>query len=367
MDESKAGQQPSKKQRVNGAGGEDYVPTSILITGGAGFIASHVVIELCKKYPQYRIVNFDKVDYCSCVKNLEEVASLPNYRFVRGDICSADLVNYVLEENNVDTIMHFAAQTHVDNSFGNSFQFTENNIMGTHVLLECAKNFGRIRRFIHVSTDEVYGEGKDFDVKPMFEDEVLEPTNPYAATKAGAEFMAKSYYRSFNLPIIITRGNNVYGPHQYPEKLIPKFTNQLMRGRSVTVHGDGGNTRNFLHVKDVASAFECILHKGHVGEIYNVGGQNERSVLQVAEELIKIICPEQDKASRITFVPDRCFNDLRYTINSDKLIALGWREQMSWEEGIRETVEWYRTVANDGRYGNIDSALVAHPRAGLKE
>uniref|UniRef100_A0A7S1TSS4 NAD(P)-binding domain-containing protein n=1 Tax=Phaeomonas parva TaxID=124430 RepID=A0A7S1TSS4_9STRA len=343
----------------------DYEPRNILVTGGAGFIASHVVIKLARDFPQYNIVNFDKVDYCSCVKNLESVEALPNYKFVKGDILSADIVNYVLRENAIDTVMHFAAQTHVDNSFGNSFQFTSNNIMGTHVLLECAKNCGSITRFIHVSTDEVYGEGKDFDAKPMFEDEVLEPTNPYAATKAGAEFMAKSYHRSFNMPIIITRGNNVYGPHQYPEKLIPKFANQLMRGRAVTVHGDGRNTRNFLHVTDVADAFITILHKGSVGEVYNVGGNNERSVKEVAEELIAILCPGQDKETLISYVPDRFFNDLRYTINSDKLIELGWTENISWEEGIRETVNWYRNVANDGRYGNIDSALVAHPREGL--
>jgi len=325
------------------------------------------VIRLCKLFPDYNIVNMDKVDYCSCTKNLEEIEECANYKFVQGDILSSDLVMYVLAENNIDTIMHFAAQTHVDNSFGNSFQFTDNNIMGTHVLLECAKNFGKIRRFIHVSTDEVYGEGKTFDTKPMFEDEVLEPTNPYAATKAGAEFMAKSFHRSFNLPIIITRGNNVYGPHQYPEKLIPKFTNQLMRGRAVTIHGNGGNTRNFLYVTDVANAFICILHKARVGEIYNIGGRNERSVKEVADELISLVCPNQEKDALITFVPDRCFNDLRYTINSDKLEELGWREEVTWEDGIRETVDWYRYKAVDGRYGDFEQALVAHPRAGLRK
>ena len=165
--------------------------------------------------------------------------------------------------------MHFAAQTHVDNSFGNSFQFTENNIMGTHVLLESAKA-ANVKRFIHVSTDEVYGEQRA-DQDAMDEEQVLEPTNPYAATKAGAEFLAKSYQRSFGMPIVITRGNNVYGPHQYPEKLIPKFINQLSRGRKVTLHGNGSNKRNFLFVEDVARAFEIILFKARVGQIYNIG------------------------------------------------------------------------------------------------
>lgn len=255
--------------------------------------ASHVCILLAKKYPNVKIVNFDRLDCkpalvfsrylysfpaltdsfvppccahrrldCSCIENLDCVKHLPNYKFVKGNICSSDLVNFVLETENIDTIMHFAAQTHVDNSFGNSFQFTQNNIMGTHVLLESAKVLG-IKRFIHVSTDEVYGEQR-LDQEAMDEEAVLEPTNPYAATKAGAEFLAKSYHRSFGMPIIITRGNNVYGPHQYPEKLIPKFINQLMRGRPVTLHGTGSNTRNFLYVEDVARAFEIILFKAQV-------------------------------------------------------------------------------------------------------
>ena len=213
----------------------DYEPKNILITGGAGFIASHVVILFVKKYPHLKIVNFDRLDYCSCIENLDEMKAYPNYKFIKGNICSSELVSYVLEAEKIDTIMHFAAQTHVDNSFGNSFQFTQNNILGTHVLLESAK-VAKVARFIHVSTDEVYGE-QHMDQEAMDEEQVLEPTNPYAATKAGAEFIAKSYHRSFGMPLIITRGNNVYGPHQYPEKLIPKFINQLTRGRQVTLHG----------------------------------------------------------------------------------------------------------------------------------
>lgn len=336
---------------------EIYTPKNILLTGGAGFIGSHVVILLCQKYPQYKIVVYDALDYCSCLENLDEVKDLPNFKFVKGDICSPDLVSYVLKEEKIDTVMHFAAQTHVDNSFGNSFAFTRANIYGTHVLLESAKNCETISRFIHVSTDEVYGEGETFETDPMKECHVLEPTNPYAATKAGAEFLVKSYHRSFKLPCVITRGNNVYGPHQFPEKLIPKFTNQLLRDMPVTLHGDGSNTRNFLYVKDVASAFDVILHKSKVGNIYNIGGENEQPNLQVAKDLLKILGKDE---SLITFVPDRKFNDLRYTINSSKLHALGWEEKMPWEQGLRETVEWYKQYTS--RYGNIDNALVAHPR-----
>mmetsp|Transcript_19828 Transcript_19828/g.33167 ORF Transcript_19828/g.33167 Transcript_19828/m.33167 type:complete len:364 (-) Transcript_19828:179-1270(-) len=337
-----------------------YQPKNIMITGGAGFIASHVVLLLVKKYPQFKIVNFDRLDYCSCLANLDEIKDYPNYKFVQGNICSSDLVNFVLKTEQIDTIMHFAAQTHVDNSFGNSFQFTQNNIMGTHVLLESAKVAG-IKRFVHVSTDEVYGE-QERDQDAMSEEQVLEPTNPYAATKAGAEFLAKSYHRSFGMPIIITRGNNVYGPHQFPEKLIPKFINQLMRGRCVTLHGTGTNTRNFLFVEDVARAFEVILFKSEVGKIYNIGGTNEKTNLDVATQLIKLSGYDGAATDKMTFVEDRVFNDLRYYINSDKMIALGWKEQVGWEEGLKQTFDWYKMHSD--RFGNIESALVAHPRAG---
>ena len=280
-----------------------YNPKSILITGGAGFIASHVIILLVTKYPHIKIVNFDRLDYCSCLENLNEINNHPNYKFIKGNICSSDFVNFVIANENIDTIMHFAAQTHVDNSFGNSFQFTQNNIMGTHVLLESAKN-ANIKRFIHVSTDEVYGE-QMANQSAMVEGQVLEPTNPYAATKAGAEFLVKSYHRSFGLPVIITRGNNVYGPHQYPEKLIPKFINQLMRGQKVTLHGTGVNKRNFLFVEDVARAFELLLFRGNVGEIYNIGGSTDFANIEVANKLIKLSGNGDRSEDFITFVEDR--------------------------------------------------------------
>jgi UDP-glucose 4,6-dehydratase len=334
-----------------------------LITGGAGFIASHVIILLVTKYPHIKIVNFDRLDYCSCLENLNEINNHPNYKFIKGNICSSDFVNFVIASENIDTILHFAAQTHVDNSFGNSFQFTQNNIMGTHVLLESAKN-ANIKRFIHVSTDEVYGE-QVANQSAMVEGQVLEPTNPYAATKAGAEFLVKSYHRSFGLPVIITRGNNVYGPHQYPEKLIPKFINQLMRGQKVTLHGTGVNKRNFLFVEDVARAFELLLFRGNVGEIYNIGGSTEFANIEVAKKLIKLSGNGDRSEDFITFVEDRVFNDFRYHINSSKLYELGWKEEVTWENGIQKTFDWYKS--HSSRFGNIDNALVAHPRAGLSD
>jgi UDP-glucose 4,6-dehydratase len=341
-----------------------YTPSVILLTGGAGFIGSHVVIRLVQNYPQYTIINFDKLDYVSCLKNLESVASLPNYHFVKGDIRNPDMVNYVMRTHNVDTVMHFAAETHVDNSFGNSFVFTQTNVMGTHVLLEASKKHG-IRRFVHVSTDEVYGEGNALDEAPEGSSEMrkLEPTNPYAASKAAAEMIANSYMRSFGFPLIITRGNNVYGPHQYPEKLIPKFSMRLMRDMPLCIHGDGSNTRNYLFATDAARAFDIILHKGVVGEVYNVGSPDEISNLDVAKKLLEIF----DKADRadelLQHVVDRPFNDLRYPLERAKLAGLGWEPKVTWEDGLRMTSEWYKS--NGTNWGNCESALVAHPRRGM--
>uniref|UniRef100_A0A7S1CN91 NAD(P)-binding domain-containing protein n=1 Tax=Bicosoecida sp. CB-2014 TaxID=1486930 RepID=A0A7S1CN91_9STRA len=345
----------------------DAFEKRILVTGGAGFIASHVVIRLVKNYPQYHIVNFDKLDYCSSLKNLDSISDAPNYTFIKGSVCSPDLVNYVLRTEKITHIMHFAAQTHVDNSFGNSFTFTENNILGTHVLLEGAKLLkSQLKLFLHVSTDEVYGEGKEGDDAAMHEGSILEPTNPYAATKAGAEYLVKAYARSFGLPTLITRGNNVYGPHQFPEKIIPKFINQLLRGHKVTLHGDGQNTRNYLFVEDVAAAFDLVLHKGKPGEIFNVGGDNEVPNIDVARLLIrKIMGADADTDEWITLVPDRPFNDLRYPLDSTRLRDLGWVEEVSWEDGLARTVEWYKKFS--GNWDDVESALVAHPRRGHTE
>ncbi|CAH0491003.1 unnamed protein product [Peronospora farinosa] len=389
----------------------------ILVTGGAGFIGSHVVIHLVKRYPEYYIVNLDSLDYCSCVRNVHSTISLSNneqnhsrndvtidtdfdqekgmeneneddvgerlrgsfcelgdewlsddylamlpknYKFIHGCITGADLVNYILKTESIDTIMHFAAQSHVDNSFGNSIDFSKTNILGTHVLLEAARLHG-VERFIHVSTDEVYGEGTPGSA-PMTEDHVLEPTNPYAATKAGAEFLVKSFYHSFGLPSIITRSNNVYGPHQYPEKLIPKLVNQILRNQPVTIHGDGMHTRNYLYISDVVAAFDLILHQGEVGEVYNIGGENELSNMEVSMDLLALMKPqllESEMAKLITHVQDRPFNDHRYIIDAAKIRRLGWKETISWREGLRKTVKWFCRYGH--RFNNIDHALEAHP------
>lgn len=340
---------------------------NILITGAAGFIGSNVVSSLVLKYPNYNFISLDKLDYCSSLNNLKEIENAKNHKFIKGNILSFDFMSYILKSNEIDTIMHFAAQTHVDNSFGNSFQFTENNIMGTHVLLEASKAHNKIKRFIHVSTDEVYGEvAKDgtFDDFHNEKTTVLQPSNPYAATKAGAEFLVQAYFKSFGLPIIITRGNNVYGPKQYPEKLIPKFICLLSKKKKCTIHGDGSNKRNFIYIDDVVSAFDTILHKGEIGKIYNIGTDYEISNLQVAKHLIELFGYEPID-NWIQFVEDRPFNDFRYAINFDQLKSLGWSAKIGFQDGLKQTLDWYSKLS-PSHWEDLESALVAHPRMGMK-
>lgn len=342
-------------------GAAPYVPGNILITGAAGFIASHVTNRLVKRYPNYRIVGLDKLDYCSNLGNLNPSMSSPNFKFVKADVTSADLINYLLSEERFDTVMHFAAQTHVDNSFGNSFEFTNNNIYGTHVLLEACKVTGGVRRFIHVSTDEVYGETDlETDVGNPEASRLL-PTNPYSATKAGAEMLVMAYHRSYGMPTITTRGNNVYGPNQFPEKLIPKFILLAMKGERLPIHGDGTNVRSYLYSDDVAEAFDVILHKGVIGHVYNIGTKKERRVLDVVEDVCKLFGRSSKEA--IEFVHDRPFNDKRYFLDDQKLKQLGWKESTPWEEGLKRTLEWY--TKHSDWWGDVAAALHPHPKISI--
>jgi dTDP-glucose 4,6-dehydratase len=307
------------------------------------------------------VVVLDKLDYCATLNNLGSVWEYPNFHFIKGDVQSADLVMHVLHSEGVDVVMHFAAQTHVDNSFGNSLAFTLNNTHGTHVLLEACRVYGRIKRFINVSTDEVYGETSLGSTTGLTEASRLEPTNPYSAAKAGAEMIARAYHTSYGLPVIVTRGNNVYGPHQFPEKMIPKFTLRAMRGEDLPIHGDGMAVRSYLYVDDVADAFLVVLARGTVGEVYNIGTKRERTVVDVARDICALF--GRDPSTTVRHVRDRAFNDRRYFICDRKLEVLGWKERMSWDEGLKKTVEWYAsTPVSYWDHGVAEAALEAHPQ-----
>jgi dTDP-glucose 4,6-dehydratase/UDP-glucose 4,6-dehydratase len=314
----------------------------LLVTGGCGFIGSNFVNYYFKQNADVTIINLDAMYYCASETNVDvEIRNSSRYHLVKGNLCSYDLIANILNIYQIDTIIHFAAQSHVQNSFEDALQYTHDNVQGTHSLLEAARKYGKIIRFIHISTDEVYGESMlNENEEKKNENSILCPTNPYAATKAAAELIAKSYYHSFKMPIIITRGNNVYGPNQYPEKLIPRFIQQLQRDEKVTIQGDGSNVRAFLHVNDVCSALKLILEKGEIGEIYNVGSDDhhEYTVLQIAHILIEKIKKTTDYNDWITYIEDRPFNDKRYYISNEKVKQLGWTIDVDFNKGIDELI-----------------------------
>jgi UDP-glucose 4,6-dehydratase len=320
----------------------------LLITGGCGFIGSNYINYIFEKYKDFNIINIDAMYYCASEKNVnEEVINSERYKLIKGNLCSYDLVYHIINNYNIEYIIHFAAQSHVQNSFEDAIQYTKDNIVGTHNLLEAVRKYGKIKKFIHVSTDEVYGESMiEKNENKKTEESILCPTNPYAATKASAELIAQSYYYSFNIPIIITRGNNVYGPNQYPEKIIPKFIKLLSENKKVTIQGDGSNVRAFIHVYDVVRAFDIILEKGVIGEIYNIGSDDneEYTVRGVAEILIKKIKKNdnyENYEDYIEYIVDRPFNDKRYYISNEKIKSLGWEITQNFDEGIDNLIKEY--------------------------
>jgi 3,5-epimerase/4-reductase len=314
---------------------------NLLITGGCGFIGSNF-INYIFPFEKYNIINLDAMYYCANENNvLSEIRKSPYYHFIKGNINDKDLVSKILRDFDIKYVIHFAAQSHVDNSFSVPLQYTFDNIQGTHTLLEEVRLYNKVDRFIHVSTDEVYGESMlEADESHKTEQSVLCPTNPYAASKAGAELIAQSYNHSFKMPIIITRGNNVYGPNQYPEKLVPKFIKLLKENKKVTIQGDGSTVRAFLHAYDTSRAFEIILEKGIIGEIYNIGCDEgmEYTVIDVAKMLIKMIKNTENYDEWIEYIDDRPFNDKRYYISNKKLKDLGWDIKIKFEEGINNLV-----------------------------
>ena len=307
---------------------------SILVTGGAGFIGSCFVRQMLNDHPDYKIINLDALTYCGNLENLKDVENNPNYTFVHGNICDRNLVPELVKE--VDAIVNFAAESHVDNSIKHPEIFIETNVQGTLNLLQAAREF-KVERFLQVSTDEVYGTlGK---TGYFYETTPLAPNSPYSASKASADMLVRAYHETYKLPVLNTRCSNNYGPYQYPEKLIPYFISQLLKGEKVPVYGDGQNVRDWLYVYDHCKAIDTVLHKGKVGEVYNIGGHNEKTNLEITHLILEAMGKDE---SSIKYVEDRLGHDRRYAISNDKITSeLGWEPSITFEEGIKLTIDWY--------------------------
>jgi len=334
---------------------------NILITGGAGFIGSHVVKLFVRKYPDYTIINYDKLTYAGNLENLKEVEHEPNYKFVKGDICDQEMVKKVFETYQIDAVIHLAAESHVDRSIENPVEFANTNILGTLTLLNQAKNSWKndfqSKLFYHISTDEVYGS---LDATGLFEETTpYDPKSPYSAAKASSDHFVRAYQNTFDLPVVITNCSNNYGPNQFPEKLIPLFINNIKTNKPLPVYGKGENIRDWLYVEDHAKAIDVVFHNGALGQTYNIGGFNEWTNI----DLIKVICKVMDaKLNRtagtseklITYVKDRAGHDMRYAIDATKISQeLGWKPSLQFEEGIEKTIDWY--LANEEWLENIVS------------
>ena len=293
------------------------------------------------KYPDINFINYDCNYYST--NNIDEIIDKTNFVNYNKKLQDKSFLSEVLEKHNIDTIIHFAAQSHVDNSFFNSLQYTDDNILGTHILLECIRVYNKLELFIHISTDEVYGENEnDDDIKT--EKTLLCPTNPYSATKAAAEMLVNSYYYSFKIPVIIIRSNNIYGKKQFTEKVIPKFITQLLNNEKITIQGDGSNKRSFLYIDDLIEAIELILLKGKIGNIYNISSTDEISIMDLAKKIFEIM--NVDEKNKINYIDDRPYNDKRYYICDKKLKELGWMKKTDLNEGLKKTIEWYETNKN---------------------
>lgn len=320
----------------------------ILVTGGAGFIGSNFVNYMVRTYPNYSIINLDALTYAGNLENLKESEGKENYNFVKGDITDRDLVNSLFETENLDVVVNFAAESHVDRSITNPDVFVTTNIQGTQVLLDAARKHA-VGKYVQVSTDEVYGslgaEGYFTETTP------LDPNSPYSASKAGADMLVKAYHETYGLPTNITRCSNNYGPFHFPEKLIPLMIINALNDKPLPVYGDGLNVRDWLHVEDHCRAIDLVLHKGKDGEVYNVGGHNEKTNIEVVKEILK----QLDKPETlIKYVEDRLGHDRRYAIDPTKLQSeLGWEPIYNFETGLKDTVQWY--LDNKSWWGNIIS------------
>jgi dTDP-glucose 4,6-dehydratase len=305
----------------------------ILVTGGCGFIFSNFIRRMLQKYPDYEIVNLDKLTYCGRIENTLDFKDNKNYKFIKGDICDKKLVEKVM--NDVDIVVNGAAETHVDRSILDAGTFVKTDIFGTYTLLEAARK-NDVGKFVQISTDETYGSIR----KGSFgEDDPLSPSSPYSASKAGADMLVGSYHRTYGLKTIITRSSNNYGPYQFPEKLLPLFITNLLQNKKVPVYGDGLNVRDWLFVDDNCAAIDLLLHNGKIGETYNIASSDERTNLEMARMLLRLLGKSDD---RIQFVEDRKGHDFRYSMKTGKIRELDWKPQVSLEVGLRRTVEWYK-------------------------
>ena len=312
---------------------------TIIVTGGAGFIGSNFIFHMLDKYPDYRIVCLDKLTYAGNLSTLAPVMDHPKFRFVKADICDREAVNQLFEEEQPDIIVNFAAESHVDRSIENPGIFLETNIMGTAVLMDACRKYG-ITRYHQVSTDEVYGD-LPLDRPDLFftEETPIHTSSPYSSSKASADLLVLAYYRTYGLPVTISRCSNNYGPYHFPEKLIPLMISRALADEELPVYGNGENVRDWLHVSDHCEAIDLIIHKGKVGEVYNIGGHNERTNLQVVQTILKALDKPE---SLIKYVKDRPGHDRRYAIDPTKIHnELGWLPETKFEDGIKKTIQWY--------------------------
>jgi dTDP-glucose 4,6-dehydratase len=307
---------------------------SLLVTGGAGFIGSNFVHHLLDKYPDGRVLVYDKLTYAGNLDNLKDVADDPRYVFVQGDICDAEHVEQVVCEHEIDALVNFAAETHVDRSILAAGSFIQTDVYGTHVLLEAVRKFG-LRRMVHVSTDEVYGSVNEGS---SVESDNLLPNSPYSASKAGGDLMCRAFFVTYGVPVVVTRGSNNFGPYQYPEKVIPLFITNALDDKALPLYGDGQNVRDWLYVLDHCEAIDLMLQKGHDGEVYNVGADHELTNLELTETILGML---GKPGSLIQFVEDRPGHDRRYSLDSSKIRELGWRPRFRFEEALEGTVRWY--------------------------
>lgn len=305
----------------------------LLITGGLGFIGSNFIRYLISKYRNYKIINLDLQTYAGNLQNLKDIQENPNYKFIKGDICDSQVVNDIVK--NCDIIINFAAQTHVDRSIIDASEFIHTNVYGTYVLLEAAKKYN-INKIIHISTDEVYGSRERGSFK---EEDALRPNSPYAASKAAADHLAGSYFVTYNLPIIIIRSSNNFGCYQYPEKVIPLFITNVLENKRLPLYGDGLNVRDWIYVLDNCQAIDLVLHKGKIGQIYNVAAGNEKANLELTKLILKMMEKSPDL---IEYVQDRPGHDRRYSLDSSKIRSLGWQPKYQFQQALKETISWYK-------------------------